>query len=131
MPLIGKTNPNARPLRRDSTDAERRLWRHLRNRNLGGFKFRRQVTIGPFIADFACIECKLVIEADGGQHGTNKDSTRTAYLENLGWRVIRFWNDDILLRTDAVLGVVLEACLEGQKTDEPSPCPLPQAGEEK
>ena len=112
MATIGKTNPNAGRLRRDATDAEQRLWYHLRNRHLGGFKFRRQVTIGPFIADFACVETRVIIEADGGQHGSERDTRRTQYLEALGWKVLRFWNHDILQQTDAVLEVILATCEE-------------------
>jgi very-short-patch-repair endonuclease len=127
VPTIGRTNPHARRLRRKSTDAERRLWYHLRNRQLGGFKFRRQVTIGWCIADFACPETRVIIEADGGQHGPERDSRRDEYLESLGWKILRFWNHDILQQTDSVLQVILTACqqrLEGK----PSP-PLPLAGE--
>ena len=131
MPVIGKTNPHAAELRRNSTDAEQRLWRHLRNRNLGGFKFRRQATIGPYIADFACVECKLVVEADGGQHVENtRDNRRSADLQALGWHVLRFWNDEVLQQTAAVLEVILATCLR-RKEEEPSPCPLPLAGEEE
>ena len=130
MATIGKINPHARTLRRNATDAERRLWYHLRNRRLGGFKFKQQETIGPFIADFACVECRLIVEADGGQHNDARDSDRTEYLESLGWHVLRFWNNDILQQTEAVLEVILGACLERQK-GKPSPCPLPQAGEGK
>ena len=128
MTTIGRTNPHARELRRYSTDAERRLWYRLRDRRLGGFKFRRQVTLGPFIADFACVECKLIVEADGGQHGSMLDSHRTAQLAALGWRVLRFWNNDILRETESVLETILEAC-EQRKKAAPSPCPLPLAGE--
>ena len=119
MPIIGRTNPHARRLRRESTDAERRLWSYLRNRQLGGFKFRQQVTIGPFIADFACVECRVVVEADGGQHGDDADHERTAFLERLGWRVLRFWNNEILTNTDGVLQVVLAACEGGRKNPHP------------
>jgi very-short-patch-repair endonuclease len=128
MATIGKTNPNARRLPREATDAERRLWYHLRNRRLGGFKFKQQETIGSFIADFACAECRLIVEADGGQHNDARDADRTEYLESLGWQVLRFWNNDILQRTDDVLGVILAACIERQQ-GKPSPCPLPHAGE--
>ncbi|HEX6073641.1 MAG TPA: endonuclease domain-containing protein [Sphingomicrobium sp.] len=128
MATIGESNPHARPLRRESTDAERRLWYRLRNRNLGGFKFRRQATIGPFIADFACADLKLIVEADGGQHDDSRDRPRTAYLEALGWKVLRFWNNDILQQTDAVLGDILAACEESREA-KPSPTPLPRAGE--
>jgi very-short-patch-repair endonuclease len=127
---IGRTNPHARRLRRERTDAERRLWSHLRSRQLGEFKFKRQETIGLFVADFACVECKLIIEADGGQHGSERDEQRTAYLEALGWKVLRFWNDDILQNTDGVLTVIVVACEERVK-GKPSPCPLPHAGEGK
>ena len=126
LATIGKTNPLARRLRRASTDAEGRLWHQLRNRSLGGFKFRRQVTIGPFIADFACTECRLIVEADGGQHDVATDAARTDFLKSRGWRVMRFWNNDILQNTDGVLATILVA-LEG--TEKPSPNPLPRAGE--
>jgi very-short-patch-repair endonuclease len=127
---IGKINPHARRLRREATDAERRLWSHLRNRQLGGFKFKQQETIGYCIADFACVECKLIVEADGGQHGPESDRERTAYLNQLGWKVLRFWNDDILQNIDGVLTVILAACEERRK-GKPSPCPLPHAGDGK
>jgi very-short-patch-repair endonuclease len=132
LPLatIGQTNPNAKRLRGEATNAEQRLWRYLRNRHLCGFKFLRQVTIGPFVADFACVECRVVVEADGGQHSDDIDQPRTACLERLGWQVLRFWNDEVLQQTDAVLGAILAAC-ESRKEEVPSPSPLPQAGEEK
>jgi very-short-patch-repair endonuclease len=127
---IGKANPHARRLRREATDAERRLWHHLRNRQLGGFKFKRQETIGYCIADFACVECKIVVEADGGQHSPEVDRERTTDLSGLGWKVFRFWNNDILQNTDGVLAVILAACDERRK-GKPSPCSLPHAGEGK
>ena len=103
-------NPHAKRLRRDMTDAEKLLWQHVRNRQLGGFKFRRQCTIGPFIADFACIENRLIVEADGGQHSeSTSDANRTDYLERQGWQVIRFWNTDILTNIDGVLEAILIA----------------------
>jgi len=95
------------------TDAERRLWSALRSRRLRGFKFRRQYPIGPYIADFACVAHKLVVEADGGQHAeSDGDALRTAWLEKRGWRVVRFWNNDILSNTQGVLETVLRV-LEG------------------
>lgn len=90
------------------TDAERRLWSALRSRRLQGFKFRRQHPLGNYILDFACIEHRLVIEADGGQHADNEaDERRTAWLESEGWRIIRFWNNDILANTEGVLDTVV------------------------
>ena len=99
----------ARELRVNMTDAERRLWSALRDRRLQRFKFRRQHPLGPFIVDFACIEHRLIIEADGGQHADSvEDVKRTAWLENRGWRVLRFWNNDILANTEGVQLAILE-----------------------
>jgi very-short-patch-repair endonuclease len=125
---IGETSPHARRLRREATDAERRLWSRLRSRQLGGFKFRRQETIGYCVADFACMESMIVVEADGGQHSPAMDHKRTEYLNQMGWTVLRFWNNDILQNTDGVLSIILAAC-EQQRREKPSPCPLPHAGE--
>jgi len=100
----------ARELRIVMTDAERRLWATLRGRRLRGYKFRRQHPVGPFILDFVCIEHRLVIEADGGQHSDNAtDDHRTAWLSRRGWRVIRFWNNEILSNTEGVQEAILEA----------------------
>ncbi len=110
--------PFARQLRVTATDAEARLWLHLRNRMLGGFKFRRQFPVGPYIADFVCIDRKLIVELDGGQHADNPaDERRTRFLELRGYRVIRFWNPDVLSNTDGVLEMIL---LELQKAPHPS-----------
>ena len=128
---IGKTKPHARRLRRDSTKAEQILWRQLRNRQLDGFKFRRQVTVGPYIVDFVCAEAHLAVEADGGQHTATSDSRRSAFLEALGLRVIRFWNNDILENPEGVLETILAAAKTGRAEEGPSPCPLPRAGEGK
>ncbi|SHL71758.1 endonuclease domain-containing protein [Roseibium suaedae] len=99
----------ARKLRQNGTDAERRLWHHLRNRNLNGWKFRRQVPIGLFVADFMCKEARLIVEIDGSQHADDlaRDGARTAHLNELGYSVIRFWNADVLTATDAVLETIL------------------------
>ena len=108
----------ARQLRVEATDAEARLWVHLRNRSLGGFKFRRQFPVGPYVADFVCIERKLIVELDGGQHADNPaDERRTRFLELRGYRVIRFWNPDVLSNTDGVLEMIL---LELEKAPHPS-----------
>ncbi len=124
--MIGKTNPNATRLRRHATDAERLLWQRLRSRQLADAKFRRQATVGPYVVDFLCIEAKLVIEADGGQHSPERDAARTAWLESRGLRVIRFWNHDILRNIDGVLQAIMTHL---EELEEPSPNPLPPAGE--
>lgn len=94
----------ARELRRNSTDAERVLWNILRRRQVSGLRFRRQAPIGPYIVDFVCLENRLVIEVDGGQHGERLgyDAGRTAWLEDEGYRVIRFWNNQVLEEMEAV-----------------------------
>ena len=98
----------ARELRRDATDAERRLWSALRDHRLRGYRFRRQHLIGDFIVDFACTRHRLIIEADGGQHAENEaDLRRTAWLEVEGWRVLRFWNNDVLANTEGVVQTIL------------------------
>ena len=103
----------ARQMRITMSDAERRLWSALRGRRLKGYKFRRQHPLEPFIVDFACLEERLVIEADGGQHDDSRDDRRrTAWLERRGWRVVRFWNNDILANPAGVQDVVLQE-LEG------------------
>ena len=101
----------ARELRHNLTNVERLLWKQLRLRNVDGHKFRRQHPIGPFIGDFACIERRLVIELDGGQHAENAvyDQERDAWLRSHGWRVLRFWNNDVLEQSDAVLDAIFEA----------------------
>ena len=105
--------PRARELRIAMTDAERRLWSALRGRRLKGYKFRRQHPLGPPIVDFACLEHRLVVEADGGQHAdSDDDRRRTAWLERRGWRVVRFWNNDILANPGGVQEVVMQE-LEG------------------
>ncbi len=101
---------NTHEVRQNATDAERRLWGALRDRRLAGYKFRRQHPIGPYIVDFACTKHHLVIEADGGQRNeSTADLRRTAWLQQHGWRVIRFWNNDIFTNTEGVLSAVLKA----------------------
>jgi very-short-patch-repair endonuclease len=100
---------HARRLRQNPTEAEIRLWSKLRLKQIGGHRFRRQVPIGPYIADFACLERRLVIEVDGGQHSeSGTDDVRTAWLERQGFRVLRFWNNDVLGNTDGVLTVIAD-----------------------
>ncbi len=106
-------NENARRLRRDATDAERRLWSALRDRRLSGYRFRRQFPIGRFIVDFACTKHRLIVEADGSQHADSEsDRERTAWLEEQGWRVLRFWNNDVLTNTNGVVETVLKELQE-------------------
>ena len=91
------------------TDAERALWRLLRQRQILGVRFRRQVPIDHYIADFACLEMKLVIEADGGQHSESQtDKVRDAYLRSQGFYVLRIWNSDILTNPDGVHRLITE-----------------------
>lgn len=103
-----KLTKAARGLRRNQTDAEQRLWFALRDRRLDGAKFRRQVPVDGYIVDFLCKEAKLVVELDGGQHAdqTSEDAARTARLEILGYRVIRFWNNDIHGDLPGVLEII-------------------------
>ena len=118
---------NARALRAKSTDAERRLWYYLRDRRLSGYRFRRQVPIGRFVVDFVCMRARLIVELDSGQHADSAldDLERTRCLARAGYHVIRFWNDEALQRTEAVLESILEALIQAC----PHPSPLPQAGE--
>ena len=102
----------ARELRRDQTLAEARLWEVLRNRKLGGWKWRRQTPFGPYFLDFLCQERRLVVELDGGQHSEREDydDRRTLYLERHGLRVLRFWNHAVLEGREGVCEVILAAC---------------------
>jgi very-short-patch-repair endonuclease len=124
------TKQLARALRKRMTDAERLLWRHLRNRELGGWKFKRQYPVGPFIVDFICVEKNIVIEVDGGQHAEDEESDlqRSAYLNKMGYRVCRFWNNQVLQETESVLEAIF-AILAESKQNSPSPQPSPPLGE--
>lgn len=97
----------ARRLRRDMTEVEKALWSRLRRAQLEGFKFVRQFPLGPYIADFACRSAKLVIELDGGQHAdSTTDAARTRLIEAHGYRVIRFWNNDVYSNIEGVLEAI-------------------------
>ncbi|WP_075216894.1 endonuclease domain-containing protein [Mongoliimonas terrestris] len=125
---------NARRLRAGMTEAERRVWYALRAGRFFGLKFRRQVPIGRYIVDFICHERKLVIEIDGGQHGfeevARRDEIRTAFLHGEGYRVIRFWNHEVLTEWDAVVERIgLETGAWSEVGAAPSPCPSPTRGE--
>ena len=99
----------ARVLRANATDAETTLWRLLRSRRLASMKFRRQVPIGPWIVDFVSFEQRLIVEADGSQHAESKDDKRRDYeLSERGFRVLRFWNNDILARSESVMEMIVD-----------------------
>jgi very-short-patch-repair endonuclease len=100
--------PLARKLRLMPTDAEIRLWSRLRRKQLEGFRFRRQHPLGPYVVDFFCPAAKLAIEVDGGQHADDGEA-RTRWLEARGYRVIRFWNNDVLANTEGALHMILDA----------------------
>jgi very-short-patch-repair endonuclease len=106
----GQKRDRARALRRDMTDAERVLWRCLRMRQLDGHRFRRQVPVGPYIADFACLAASLLVEVDGGQHAeASADVARDAFLRARGFRLLRFWNHELLADPDAACEAILQA----------------------
>ena len=111
----------SRELRNNPTDAERKLWRAISNCQLNGIRFNRQVPIGPFICDFVARKAKLVIEVDGGQHATATvaDNRRTQFLRDRGYRVIRFWNNDVLQNIEGVVEAILQAL-----ANSPSPSAL-------
>ena len=99
----------AKTLRSNMTDAERKLWSHIRDRQLLGFKFVRQLPVGPFVADFACREADLIVELDGAQHAESlRDEQRTQVLAQHGYAVVRFWNDEVLTNIDGVLEAIAE-----------------------
>jgi len=136
----------ARYLRKTMTDAEQALWWRLRKKQIAGCRFRRQHPVGPFIADFACIESRLLIEVDGSQHhACERDSRRDEYLRNAGFHILRFWNNEVLENMEGVCDVILRHLAdthphpgfppragEGDKhkAPEPSPCSLPCAAGE-
>lgn len=118
--LSDQKRDRARELRQTSPQAERKLWRALRDRQLAGLRFKRQVAIGPFFADFSCHECKLIVELDGDHHAETRvyDDRRTRWLESQGYQVIRFWNEDVFTSFDAVLDEIARVA---QRRQRPSP----------
>jgi very-short-patch-repair endonuclease len=116
--------PLAKRMRRQPTDAERKLWSIVRGKRLGNWKFKRQEQIGDYIADFVCFSARLIVEADGSQHADNAgDLDRDAYFNTQGFRVLRFWNNDILTNPDGVATALLAAL------ETPLPNPSPARGE--
>ena len=111
----------ARALRKQATDAERLLWKRLRSRQLEGHKFRRQTPVGPYVVDFLCLEHSLVIELDGGQHADQKekDEERTKRLAGWGFRVLRFWNNEVLSNTEGVLQVIRDTLASARTSPDP------------
>ena len=119
---------NARDLRSRLTEAESLLWQQLRGRRFQGFKFRRQHPIGPYIVDFAAMRHRLVVEADGGQHnGDARDARRDAWLAGQGYRVLRFWNHEVLQNTELVLEEIWRALCAGPSP--PAPLPVGERGD--
>ncbi len=133
--MKGQTNHNIlqrklqRRLRNNATDAERLLWRHLRGRQLDGCKFRRQHPYADYILDFVCLERMVAVELDGSQHAeqVDADTMRTVFLERAGFRVLRFWNNQVFEETEGVLEAILAALCERRETH-PHPSP-PLEGE--
>jgi len=114
----GQKRNRARELRKDMTPAERRLWTILQRRQLEGFHFRRQCPIGPYIADFACLEAKLLIEVDGGQHmDAVADVRRDTFLSREGFRVLRFWNNEVMTNLEGVRALIVSRLADSH------PCP--------
>lgn len=119
--LPTQTLDHAKQLRKGMTDAERRLWQYLRAGRLEGMKFRRQHPVPPYIVDFCCVEAGLVVELDGSQHSPAADAARTRYLQSQGWRVVRFWDNDVLREVE----VVVAAIWDFTSRPDLSPTPLP------
>lgn len=124
-PHIRRPTARAQQLRRDMTEIELLLWRQLRGRRLAGLKFSRQMPVGPYICDFMCRTVGLVVEVDGSQHGEAEayDAARTRFIEAEGFRVLRFWNNDVLNNMDGVLERVAAAA-----RSMPTPQPPPASG---
>jgi len=122
-------SPIARKLRSRPTEAERKLWVLLRAKQLAGYRFRRQVPLGTYVVDFLCFSKRLILEIDGGQHALleEADRARTAWLDAQGFRVLRFWNNDVLANPDGVRLSILRALHD---RDTPHPNPPPQGGRE-
>ena len=114
-PVRRQISPHAARLRREATDVERILWAAIRNRQIAGYKFRRQATIGPFVVDFLCVEAMLIVELDGSQHSDEVDASRTRFLEGRGYGVLRFWNNEVIENLDGVLAIILARLADGAR----------------
>ena len=115
--LRPSTITHARRLRTAMTDAEQRLWQSLRLRQFDGYEFRRQHPMGHYVVDFVCVEAKLVVEVDGGQHSERQDydASRTEWLRQRGFRVVRFWNHEVMNNIEAVKAAIWEALYENSQ----------------
>jgi very-short-patch-repair endonuclease len=129
-PLPDLTQATATRLRREQTDAELRLWFHLRAGRLSGLKFRRQHPLPPYIVDFFCNEASLVIEVDGSQHKDGTDAVRTLSLRRQGLRVLRFWDNQVLTETEAVLERI-QRIAQTRTLTRPCGAPSPEGREEE
>jgi len=113
--MANKLIPFAKSLKKRTTDTEQLLWRHLRAKHFGGLKFRRQQPIGTYIVDFVCFEKKIIVELDGGQHAQSEemqnDSIRDQWFEAQGYKILRFWDNEVLTNTRGVLEVISTHCL--------------------
>ncbi len=131
--ISDRSRENARRLRSAMTDAERKLWLAVRAHRLNGLSFRRQVPVGAYIVDFVCHDARLIVEVDGGQHADSADDQRRdAWLASAGYRVLRFWNNDVLGNLDGVLSEIVGAAKSSVSTPLPAaaPPPSPSRGEE-
>ena len=113
-PVPQELKNRARELRSNQTDVEAKLWRRLRDRQVFGVKFRRQYPIGSYIVDFCCPTLRLIVELDGGQHAEQSaaDQARTCFLETRGYRVLRFWNNQVMTQLDGVLEEISKWCVD-------------------
>lgn len=133
----GRALARAREMRKNPTEAERRLWSLLRAKRLAGWKWKRQQSLGRYIVDFVCLEARLIIEADGSQHiDSAYDATRDAWIKAQGFSILRFYNNDILADTDAVATAILSALTAAAGASSPAartplPSPPPQGGREQ
>jgi very-short-patch-repair endonuclease len=126
--VLKELTPVARVLRKNATDAERHLWRRLRDRQIEGFKFRRQHPIGSYVVDFVNLEKKVIVEVDGGQHAlAQDDKKRDEWLQMEGYTVLRFWNNQVFNNLEGVLEHIRNALLDSPT---PHPSPLPQGERE-
>ncbi|GAB3348180.1 endonuclease domain-containing protein [Lysobacter tyrosinilyticus] len=121
-PLPSRSLDRSRSLRKEMTDAERKLWNCLRAGQMDGLKFRRQHSIPPYIADFYCDAAKPVIELDGSQHNESVDRARTEYLQGQGFEVMRFWDNDVLLNIESVVDAIWNTV--AHRTLTPTPLPV-------